>query len=286
MFDEFFATARLEATLRVLLGVILATLGPTAALFAAERTFKPGQVVTNGIGMKLVGIPAGEFMQGVSGDQDAEAIESERPAHRVKISKPFYIGVYEVTQKEYRAVMSESPWTGRLYVQDGDAIAASYVTWEDATAFCNKLSQREGRTYRLPTEAEWEYACRAGTKTVYSFGDKEARLGEFGWYTENADDAGEKFAHLVGQKPPNPFGIYDMHGNVYEWCQDVFDEKAYGKRGILTVDPLVTSGSQNRVNRGGSWKAAARLARSSCRTWNSPGYSLFDIGFRVVCESR
>lgn len=97
--------------------------------------------------MKLIGIPAGEFMQGVSGDQDAEAIaKSERPAHRVKISKPFYIGVYEVTQKEYRAVMSKSPWTGRLYVQEGDAIAASYVTWEDANAFCKKLSQREGKS--------------------------------------------------------------------------------------------------------------------------------------------
>jgi formylglycine-generating enzyme required for sulfatase activity len=286
MFDGLIAMARMEARLRVLLGVVLATLEPTGGLFAAERPFRPGQVFTNGIGMKLIGIPAGEFMQGVSGDQDAEAIESERPAHRVKISKPFYFGVYEVTQMEYRTVMSEAPWTGRLYVQEGDAVAASYVSWEDATAFCKKLSQREGRTYRLPTEAEWEYACRAGTKTVYSFGDKESRLGGFGWYTENADDAGGKFAQLVGQKPPNPFGLYDMHGNAYEWCQDVFDAKAYGKRGNLTVDPLVTSGSRNRVTRGGSWKAAARLARSSCRTWDPPSHCLFDIGFRVVCDLR
>jgi formylglycine-generating enzyme required for sulfatase activity len=273
------------AMARILLGAVT-TLGSAATLFAADPPFKPGQVVSNGIGMKLIAVPAGEFMQGVSGDQDAEAIESERPAHRVKISKPFYFGVYEVTQKEYRTVMSDAPWAGRLYVQEGDAIAASYVSWEDATAFCKKLTERERKPYRLPTEAEWEYTCRAGAKTVYSFGDKESRLGEFGWYTENADDAGEKFAHLVGRKPPNSFGLYDMHGNVYEWCQDVFDENAYGKRGDLTVNPLVTSGSPNRVNRGGSWNAAARLARSSCRTWNSPRYSLFDIGFRVVCESR
>ncbi len=285
MNERWIAMTRIEARLRLLLAAVLAILGPAAALFAGDPTFKPGRIVTNRIGMKLIGIPAGEFMQGVSGDQDSEALESERPAHRVKISKPFYFGVYEVTQQQYRTVMSETPWAGRLYVKEGDAIAASYVSWEKATAFCRELSRREGKTYRLPTEAEWEYACRAGTKTVYSFGDKESRLEGFGWYTGNAADVGEKFAHLVGRKPPNALGLYDLHGNVYEWCQDIFDARAYGKRRGLTVDPVVTSGSANRVKRGGSWISAARLARSSCRTRGLPSYRLFDIGFRVVCDT-
>ena len=243
--------------------------------------------------MKLRLIPAGEFLMG-SGtsaaelaklfDTKAEYFEDEFPRHRVRITQPFYLGIHEVTQGQWQAVMGTEPWKGKTYVKEGDDFAATYVSWEDALSFCRKLSTKEGVNYRLPTEAEWEYACRAGTTTRYHFGDSEDRLGEYAWFDDNAWDIDEKYAHEVGRKKPNAWGLYDMHGNVFEWCRDAFDKDYYRHFASRTgVDPQgPSSGVSYRVRRGGGWYYSARDCRAAYRFRHSPGYRSFNLGFRVA----
>jgi formylglycine-generating enzyme required for sulfatase activity len=168
---------------------------------AAEKTW------SNSIGMDFVLIPAGKFMMGSdTGDND------EKPVHEVRISKPFYLGKYEVTQGQWQAVLGNNPSNFK-----GDAnLPVGNVSWEDVQEFIRKLNAKEGGTkYRLPTEAEWEYAARAGTTTAYSYGNDVSQLKEYAWYAENA---GGK-THPVGQKEPNAWGLHDKHGNVWEWVQ-------------------------------------------------------------------
>jgi formylglycine-generating enzyme required for sulfatase activity len=268
-----------------------------------QKGFFPGEWVlrtkvdpkqfTNSIGMQLVKIPAGEFMMG-SGksaaetaklfDSKAEYYEDQHPQHRVQITKPFYMATTEVTQGQWKTVMGTEPWKGEEDVKEGADYAASYVSWEDATEYCRKLSQKEGKTYRLPTEAEWEFACRAGSTTMYSFGEDASRLGDYAWYDKNAYDVGEKYTHRAGRKKANAFGLYDMHGNVWEWCQDWYGEDYYGKSPIS--DPSGPSSGSTRVLRGGSWSRSALLNRSANRLWLSPDYRSYlrGLGFRVVCE--
>ena len=150
------------------------------------------------------------------------------------------------------------------------------VSWNDAAEFCRKLSQKEGKTYTLPTEAQWEYACRAGTKTVFSFGNRESILGDYAWYINNS---GSK-THPVGQKKPNAFGLYDMHGNVWEWCRDYYDSGFYNKGD--TEDPENTQESSDRVLRGGSWSGDASDCRSGSRNWGDPDVRFIYDGFRIV----
>jgi formylglycine-generating enzyme required for sulfatase activity len=183
-----------------------------------------GDPVINSVGMLLVPISAGDFQMG-SPDSDSDAEDDEKPQHLVKITKPFYLGVYEVTQQQYQKVMGDRPWQGkshlkeggeglsRTYVKEGPDYPAVWVTHDDAVEFFRKLSEQEDVEYRLPTEAEWESACRAGITTVFSFGDDASKLGQYAWYDENAWDIGEDYAHRVGQKQPKPWGLYDMHGN-------------------------------------------------------------------------
>ncbi len=238
----------------------------------------------NTVGMKLVLIPAGEFDMG-SGDDDKEADTDEKPKHRVRITKPFYLGSTEVTQGQYRAVTGESPSN----FNGSDDLPVEKVSWNDAIAFCNKLSEKEGLKpyyqfgagsksggggYRLPTEAEWEYACRAGSTTQYSFGDDASSLGEYAWFDGNS---GNK-THPVGQKRPNSFGLYDMHGNVWEWVWD-------GKTGYTTArmdDPMGSVEAASRVSRGGSWDYDGRFCRSALRFGNDPSDRDSDVGFRVA----
>ena len=231
---------------------------------------------TNSIGMKLVLIPAGQFRMGAG---QLDRITDEHPQHEVRITKLYYLGAHEVTQGEWERVMGSKPWSGETYVKEGPDYATSYVSWENAQEFCKRLSGKEGTTYRLPTEAEWEYACRAGTKTKYGFGDDESLLGEYAWYGDNAGNkAGEEYVHRVGQKKPNPWGLYDMHGNVLEWCADWYDTYSQDR----TEDPTGPSMGLGRVLRGGSWGLTAWHCRSAHRTILGPSYRHGYLGFRVV----
>jgi formylglycine-generating enzyme required for sulfatase activity len=236
-------------------------------------------LVKNSIGMKFVHIPAGDFMMGSPSNEISRG-NNEGPQHKVKISKGFWMGVTEVTQKQYRAVMGTDP-NGSIFSvffmferRGGDNLSVEEVSWYDAVEFCKKLSQKEGKTYRLPAEAEWEYACRAGSTTRFSFGYSDSDLDKYGWYMGNSG----KYHHSVGQKKPNAFGLYDMHGNVLEWCSDWYGEYSSSSE----VDPQGPSSGQSRVVRGGSWYLNTGNCRSAARFWWSPGFSATGIGFRVV----
>jgi len=237
----------------------------------SEPNVPAGMEVTNSIGMKLRLIPAGEFMMGSPGDGFGET------QHRVSITKPFYLGVTEVTQEQYQKVMGKNPSKFK-----GPQNPVENVSWRDAVEFCGKLSampaeKAAGHVYRLPTEAEWEYACRAGTTTAYSFGDDASRLGDYGWFDGNSDTS----THPVGEKKPNDWGLYDMHGGVYELCQDRYGPYPSGS---ATNPTGATSGSY-RVRRGGGWSYYARICRSASRSKNTPGYRFSDLGFRVLRSS-
>ncbi|MBS3735453.1 MAG: SUMF1/EgtB/PvdO family nonheme iron enzyme [Phycisphaerae bacterium] len=242
-----------------------------------EKTLDLGDGVT----MKLVLIPAGRFVMGSPAGEEHRD-DDEGPQRRVTLTEPFYMGVCEVTQAQYEQVIGETPWRGKHFAKTGTEHAASYVSWDEATAFCEKLSARTGLDVQLPTEARWEYACRAGSTTRYCYGDDDGKLGAYAWYDDNAYDVGDKYAHTVGRKKPNAFGLYDMHGNVYEWCADWYQDSY---RGLATEDPKGPRSGKYRVLRGGSWGIARRwYCRSADRIWLNPDNrnNTYDVGFRVV----
>ena len=226
----------------------------------------------NSIGMEFVIIPDGEFQMG---SERKEAYKNERPVHTVRISQPFYLGKYEVTQRQWQEVMRKNPsrFMGNL------DLPVERVSWEEAQQFVAKLNEREpGERYRLPTEAEWEYAARAGSTTAYSFGNDAGQLGEYAWYRENSDGK----THPVGERKPNKWGLHDMHGNVWEWVQDW-----YGDYTAATVtDPAGPAAGSDRVIRGGSWSNSAGLCRSADRSSDPPGYRVRFLGLRLVREIR
>ncbi|MDR1311554.1 MAG: formylglycine-generating enzyme family protein [Burkholderiaceae bacterium] len=229
------------------------------------------KTVTNSLDMEFVLIPAGEFMMG-SADDDPDADKDEKPAHRVTISQPFYLGRYEVTQAQWEAVTGKNPSKFK-----GRSNPVGNVSWNDVQEFIERLNRKEGtKKYCLPTEAEWEYAARAGTTTQYSFGNDKGNLGQHAWYKDNS---GHK-THPVGQKQPNPWGLYDMHGNVWEWVQDWYDEIYYAKSSAS--DPRGPSEGSNRVLRGSSWDYDARSLRSAFRSYYSPEDRNECYGFRLA----
>jgi len=193
----------------------------------------------------------------------------EKPAHEVTLTQAFYLGKYEVTQEQYQEVMGNNP--SRFKGRD---LPVETVSWEDAQAFCKKASEKTGLVVRLPTDAEWERACRAGTKTTYYTGDTDADLDRAGWYGGNSKGA----THPAGQKVANAWGVYDMHGNVWEWCADWFEEY----KGESAVDPHGPAEGQYRVLRGGSWDFDPGRCRSAYRFGGTPGYRSHYFGFRVV----
>jgi formylglycine-generating enzyme required for sulfatase activity len=213
------------------------------------------------------------------GEEDRRDDEHQ---HKVTISKPFCMQTTVVTQGQWKAVMGTEPWKGESFVKEGPNYPATYISWHDAVAYCKKLSEKESKTYRLPTEAEWEYACRAGTQTRWSFGNDEKVLGDYAWCYKNANDNGEAFAHQVGQKKSNAFGLYDMHGNVWEWCHDYYAEDYYKQS--PEQDPTGPVTGSFRVLRGGSWYDHARYARSAYRTSGYTGRRHGNYGFRLVRE--
>jgi formylglycine-generating enzyme required for sulfatase activity len=244
---------------------------------------------TNTLGMKLVRIESGTFRMG-SPESDKETFGNEKPQHEVEITRPFYTAVHPVTVGQFRQFVEDKKYTTEAERAD-DAYTwkepgwgqtarypVVYVTWNDAVAFCKWLSQKEGRTYELPTEAEWEYACRAGTETRYFFGDDAAKLGEYAWYADNADGR----THEVGTKKPNAWGLFDMHGNVWQWCADGKRKYPIETVGNHIKDPKSLLDGASRVLRGGSWNDPPRVCRAACRFDDEPGGRCSNVGFRVV----
>ena len=222
-----------------------------------------------GVKLEMVLIPAGEFMMG-SPDFDKDAVDSEKPQHRVRITKPFYLGKYLVTQEQWQAVMGNNPSNFK-----GPKNPVEAVSWDDCQKFLEKLNKKvSGGKFRLPTEAQWEYACRAGSATRYCFGDAESRLGEFAWYAQNSNFK----THPVGEKKPNAWGLYDMHGNVWEWCADWYGS-GYGNS--LVEDPTGPASGSGRALRGGSWRDDTADCRSAARGHYAPGRGFHLLGLRV-----
>jgi formylglycine-generating enzyme required for sulfatase activity len=245
-----------------------------------ERVLNLGNTVT----LKLALIPKGTFLMGSPAtEKDPEHGHADNEVqHTVTISKSFYMGVTEVTQKQYETVMGKNPSTFK-----GPNNPVYPVTWDEAVEFCRKLSATTGKTIRLPTEAEWEYACRAGSKARFSFGDADTDLGAYAWYTANSADRTTrvKSTHPAGLKKPNAWGLYDMHGNVWEWCSDWYAAD-YGT-GSQT-DPAGPAKGGIRVLRGGSWNYCSWGCRLAGRGRIGPDgkYDVNGGGFRVVVAAE
>ena len=286
------------STMNVCLAVIAWTL---ATALACSVLGDEPKIIANSIGMKLARIPTGSFMMG-SPQSEKERDDKEEP-HEVIITKPFYLGVYEVKQSEYRAIAEGSDFYRRS-VFEGDGNPVESIEWIHAKGFCESLSnhseeKKAGRRYRLPTEAEWEYACRAGTAARFYFGDSlSSDQANFNGNYPAGDDKQGKYLRRtvpVGSYDPNAFGLYDMHGNVAEWCADWFDPEYYfnspaeDPRGpALGVVPtgFTNNGNQNFfvVVRGGCWLDDGRACRSAYRFRAMPNTRYRLIGFRVACE--
>jgi len=241
---------------------------------------KPPETITTKTGIEMVVIPAGEL---VMGDGGGEA--DERPAHRVRISA-FYMDKHEVTQQAYERLMGRNPAKST-----GPDKPVERLSWLAAVRYCNMRSLREGLQpcydlkslkcdfeaggYRLPTEAEWEYACRAGTTTSYSFGRDAGLLRQYAWFNENSG----RTTHPVGKKKPNPWGLHDMHGNVWEWCNDFYGEGCYLKS--VGYDPRGPVSGEERILRGGSFRSGPESCRSACRNSETPGFADVCFGYEA-----
>jgi formylglycine-generating enzyme required for sulfatase activity len=223
-----------------------------------------------GVKMEFVLIPTGSFMMGDDNGEDCE-----KPAHKVTIAKPFYFGKYVVTQEQWEAVMGANPSHFK-----GPRNPVEMVSWYDCQKFLEKLNEKlgsRGAMFRLPTEAQWEYACRAGTTTQYSFGDAESALGDYAWWAKNSDGT----IHPMGQKKPNAWGLYDMHGSVWEWCAEPHGHDYYAKSPV--EDPTGPASGLGRVSRGGSWDSfSPEVFRCAYRNAFRPDQRVSVIGFRVV----
>jgi formylglycine-generating enzyme required for sulfatase activity len=211
------------------------------------------------------------------GDINNTGFSAERPVHWVHL-EPFLLSRTEVTQGQFHAVMGTEPWKGEQNVQLGPTYAANWIDWFGASAFCARLGMR------LPSQSEWEYACRAGTTTCYHFGENypPKSLGGYAWFLDNCRT--QMYPHQVGQKLPNAFGLYDMHGNVWEWCLDEWEEH-YNQ--IPTNGTAWDTGVRGaRVIRSGQWRDDARNCRSADHDWYHPGYRDARIGFRFARPLR
>ena len=246
---------------------------------------------TLGLDMKMVGVKGGAFQMGATSEQGDDAYGEEKPAHWVALDS-YYIGATEVTQAQWEAVMGttvaqqrDKAGVSELYGV-GDDYPMYYVSWEEAVQFCEKLSQLTGKTYRLPTEAEWEYAARGGNKSQHYKYAGGNDIDEVAWYCDNSYGLGEEHpdygTHSVGTKKANELGIYDMSGNVWEWCSDWYG--AYDENAM--ENPQGPVGGYDRVRRGGCWSYYAFSCHVSYRSGITPGDRRFNLGFRVACSVK
>ncbi len=237
--------------------------------------------LSNSIGMKFVYIAPGSFMMG-SGFKPseialkyggkAEWYTDEIPQHNVTLTKAFYIQTSEVTQRQWKTIMGNNPSGFNYNAKD---CPIEKVSWHDVQKFIKKLNKKEGTDkYRLPTEAEWEYACRAGSTSAFCFGNQKNDLTIYAWNNSNS----REWTHSINQKKPNAWGLYDMHGNVGEWCNDWYGDYTSNS---LTDPPGPVEGTQ-RVSRGGSWRSIARFCRSAYRYGVDPNYRRPTGGFRLA----
>jgi len=255
------------AVLALLMAVACGALVYTGVVRLGDKASTPPELTVElpgGATMKLLLIPAGTFLMAAP---DGDELGENALPHQATIDKPFYVAQTEVTQAQWQAVMRTRPWAGRDRVKEGPHFPATYVSRSEAMRFCRALTARLDRPADLPTETQWEYACRAGSTTKYCFGDDEAGLGEYAWYKDNASESSARHARSVAGKKPNAWGLHDLHGNVWEWCAPA--ESSVG-------DPA------RAVIRGGSWTAASRYCRSISRAPCSASGSGYDIGFRVA----
>ena len=208
----------------------------------------------------------------------------EGPRHEVVISKGFFLGKFEIEQAQWQAVMGTAPWTGKEHVMARQDHPAVYISWNDMQEFIRRMNLMAGEDlYRLPTEAEWEYACRAGTTTRWSSGEEESSLGEYAWYSDNVIKAGMEHAQPSGAKSPNSWGLYDMHGNVWEWVED-WHSGPYSSES--QVDPTGPAEGVRRVMRGGGFINRAGNLRSAKRFGYEPSLRYPGIGARLLRKKR
>jgi formylglycine-generating enzyme required for sulfatase activity len=248
------------------------------------------QQLSNTIGMRLAFLPPGSFWMG-SPESEPDCYGNEWPLHAIGITRPFYIGIYPVTQYEFEAVVGSNPSFFHAGRGGGLYHPVEQVSWTDAAKFCARLSalpaeKEVGRLYRLPTEAEWEYACRAGTQTPFAFGASlaSAEANFNGLYPYGTAPRGPYLRQTsrVGSYSANAFGLFDMHGQVWEWCADFYDDDYY--QVSPTYDPPGPVAGIRRSVRGGAWSYAARGCRSAVRYGYGPGVRNSRFGFRVVCS--
>ncbi len=260
----------------------------------------------NGLKLKLIWCPPGRFTMGSAAAEEGRDTDEEQVA--VGLSDGFWLGKFEVTQSEWKQVMNSEPWKGRPFVKEGDDYPATHVSRDDALIFCRVLTTQERKAgrmparfeYSLPTEAQWEYACRAGTATRFSFGDETLTLSDHAWWGGtgpwgNIQD--EAYAHRVGLKRPNPWGLFDMHGNVWEWCRDAYGRKLAGgddpEAAVATREDGLAPwrgpchgadciGRSTFVLRGGSWFRADHYCRSAFRFRFPRRARLSELGFRLA----
>lgn len=243
--------------------VILSLLFPLSV--GSQTPGTPKETLTNSIGMEFVLIPAGTFEMGsATGEPD------ERPTRKVTISKPFFLGKYEVTQAQWQAIMGKNP----SFFGGNPNLPVESVWWTDVQLFIRLLNAKEGhQQYRLPTEAEWEYAARAGTTTTFPFGNDAVLLSEHAWYKDNAGGT----THPVGRLKPNAWGLHDMLGNVWEWVQDWYQRYEAG----AVTDPTGPDSGTHRMRRGCAWNNAADICRAANR-YSVAGYRDDFLGFRLL----
>jgi formylglycine-generating enzyme required for sulfatase activity len=262
---------------RIVAAPLLAAVAALVALTAAHADKKaPPKNFTNAIGMKFVWIPAGNFVMG-SPKQEKERAESELQ-HKVTLTKGFYMGAYTVTQEEWQALMGNNP--SRFSGQKN--LPVEQVTWDECQQFAKKMREKDKKPYRLPTEAEWEFACRAGTTTPFYFGENiSTELVNYNGdhtYADGKKGVDRKKTTPVGSFPANAWGLYDMHGNVWNWCEDWHGE--YAKKDV--ADPKGPDTGNMRVLRGGSWYYEPGYCRSAHRHSGDPDVRYGNVGFRLA----